>query len=81
MEAGIYNMNVITVFRDPGWSLDVVTRTANMKWTKPLLDMIKQADVIEDGKYVLSINRNGDKPSDALKQLRDKLVANGGVSL
>ena len=49
-----------------------------MKWTKPLLDMIKQADVIEDGKYVLSINRNGDKPSDALKQLRDKLVAESG---
>ena len=49
-----------------------------MKWSKKYRDMIEEADVIKDGKYVLSINRNGDKPSDELKQLRDKLVAESG---
>ena len=62
-------MNVITVFRDPGWSLDVVTNMPKMQWIALYTDMIEEADVFINGKRVLWSKADGANVSDALKQL------------
>ncbi len=79
---GIYNMNVITVFRDPvGWSLDVVTRMATkMRWTATMISMVEKADVEIEGTRVLYYNDNGKQGSDKLHELRNALAKEPGCS-
>lgn len=73
-------MNVITVFRDPGWSLDVVTNMPNMQWKVECEDMVKKADIIIDGRYVLYLIGSGKERvgSDALKTLTQEVGAKSG---
>ena len=67
-------MTIITVFRDPGWSLDVVTNMPKILWTQSYIDMIEQADTIKDDKYVMYLNHDDTVGSPALQALRDELV-------
>ncbi len=73
-------MNVITVFRDPGWSLDVVTNMPKMQWIPLYTDMIEAADVFINGKRVLWSKADGANVSDALKQLTRTLCVKYGVT-
>ena len=72
-------MNVITVFRDPGWSLGVMTNMPKMKWKASYVDMIEKADILIDGKRVLWSKADGANVSDALKELTHALYAKFGV--
>ncbi len=75
-----HNMNVITVFRDPGWSLGVVTNMPKMQWIPLYTDMIEEADILINGKRVLWSKTDGTKVSDVLKQLTHTVCAKSGVT-